>query len=806
MEFAGFYYPELLRDGLSFFRIAAQELGLTDEDARELHIQLLRAMAAHGHVANTRLDVVAGELLLPTAQLLDSVKAILAMLGLTTASASPAKAPMLLKLSEVTTVNKTDFVPPLAEFSTDSVPSITYEDLDGSDLDRTDRVSYCWGLESTQGGSDGVVDSSAPDIFQASSLSVTIGSSEGQYVFISTPGTNVGAYRIVEVVQESTPGIVRVTRMSGRSKDPAFQTASSLSWTLRAFTDNEADAVNTDSVYFSPWSSPVADDMLIVGHTQCMPDQIDLTFQTVASGIAGVWEYYDKEWSKFYPDAVTLEGGGTTLKFEVATLLGTKDATGAVVTVRCVLTGEEEICTGAFSSSLNVITTTGLLGQGTASLDKKDYEVTAEWVPFEDASDGTSDMTQAGSVTMASVPQTSLRAWASCEINEAEAVFFRYRIVSVSTPTAPSIDRVKIDSGGQYIYCEATQGETFGPTVVGNGDGTSGQSFTLPNTPHLDGTDEVEVEEASVWQAYDRVVNFNSSKPYSRHYTVATNAKGEATITFGDGVNGKVPPVGADNVRATQRVGGGDSGNVGANTVTVNGDGLAGIASVTNPRPAWGWRMQEGATTADLERVKRVIPASLRSGTGSKAIDASDAARLAVEEFVDADGVKPVARAVGFEEGMGPKTIKLLVVGAGGAVLSSDQRADLEEWFNGDRTARPPVAGRLVMNHRVYVVNYTPITVSIVANVVWPNGSAVAIQSALLSLLRPLALEGDEYTYVWDFEAEVSLSRIYTTIHNVHPAISDVPSLTVNGVASSLTLTGAQLPVSDASSLSISII
>lgn len=807
MEFAGFYYPEVLRDGLTFFRQVAASLGLTDEDAHEVHVQLLRAMAMHAHVANTRLDVVAGELLMGTATLLDSVKELLRLIGVETASAVPAVAPILFKLASPTSSDNADFIPPLAEVATDTTPSVVFEDLVGSALDRTDRVSKVYGLETEQSGSDGVVRTEAPDVFESATATVT-SATLGKYVFIETPGNNVGAFRVVEIIQASGPAMVRTVRMSSRTRSPGFQAATALAWTIKAFTADFSAEANTNGLFFSPWATPVAGDMLFVGHDQVIPNQIDLVMQGggMGAGILGIWEYYDKDWSKFYPTSVVDNGG--TISFVLTSLLGTTRVSGAMVEVECLLTGVKEWMSSIWFGT-NEGVTASTLGQTVVSTSVKDYRITAEWIPFEGQVDGTilggSAFAQNGIVTMEEIPQNADRAWSAVEVNEETSFFLRYRIVVVVGPTAPSIDRIQIDGDEQYMVRTATQGETIGPVVLGSGDGSASQTFDLPNTPHLDSTDEVEMDEAGGgnWEVYARVLNFNASKANSRHYTVEVNAEGVAQIKFGDGVYGKVPTVGVDNVRGTQRVGGDTNGNVGAGVLAVNADGLAGVTSVTNPRSAAGWRMKDGATTTDLERVKRVKPADLR--TRQRGINIDDIAGLAVREFVDADGTKPVTRAVAIEEGLGPKTAKLIVVGPGGLTLTADQKVDLELWFNGDRTTRPPTSGLLTMNNRVGVFNYQPLLITVVATVVWKNGNSAEIKAALLSLLMPLALELDQVTYVWDYEGEVSLSRLYATIHAVNPNIADVPTLTINGVAASLSLSGEQLPTSTSASILVNV-
>ena len=48
LPFAGFYYPEILRDTLALFRRNVEEIGLTDENEFEVHVQLIRAFAFVG--------------------------------------------------------------------------------------------------------------------------------------------------------------------------------------------------------------------------------------------------------------------------------------------------------------------------------------------------------------------------------------------------------------------------------------------------------------------------------------------------------------------------------------------------------------------------------------------------------------------------------------------------------------------------------------------------------------------------------------------------------------------------------------
>lgn len=802
VPFAGFYYGEILRELLDDLRFRRDELGLTDENDFEVHVQFLRSFALVGHLNNTRLDTVASELLFGTAKLLESLKRLLRFIGVELSSATPAVADVLLELSEVTTSDVADFIPELAEFATAGTPPIAFEVLQegGLPLDRTDRVSHVYGLEEIKTGSAGFVDTAAPDVFNRTTGTPFAADNVGDHLFVPRGiSANGGEFRVVEFINTNQ---VRLVRVPG-SDSPAFQTETGLDWSLKRFTPDYANEANTDLSTFSPWLDPVEGDLLYVGHKHMLANQLDVeNISAAASGITGVFEYYDDRNSVFSPSTVT--DNGSTITFGVNSLLGTVDRHGAAVVVRHLATGQQEVVESEWSSGVNRITTSGILGQVTVSTDLDDYSITADWIPMPNQADGSSDFTGDGSITF-DLPQDDERNWQATEVNLDDAYWIRYRILSISAPLPPTFDRLRLDQGDQYMVVVATQGETVGPQILGSSDGSANQEFLLPDTPYLDDTAVVEVDETGGgnWAAYTEVANFLNSTSTSRHYRLEKDAEDKATAIFGDGVNGKVPPAGTDNVRAAYRVGGDLSGNVGIDEIVNNADGVPGVGTVTNPRPAEGWRMKDGGTDSDIVRIKRDKPAELRTrGTAS---NAGDVVLLAINSFVDRYGTKPVARAYAIEGGLGLKTVKLMVVGTGGTTLTSQQKDDLEEYFNGDRYARPPVYGALTLNQQVGVFNFQPKQITVQATVRWPGGSGERVRNALLNLLTPLALEDDGVTYVFDFGGSVSQSRVYSEIHAVDPAITDVPSLLLNGSDASVELGDNELPASTAASITISI-
>jgi hypothetical protein len=807
VSFAGFYYPDILRELLLYFRRNRESIGLTDENEFEVHVQLLQAFALVGHLNNTRLDTVASELLLDTAKLLESVKRLMRFVGVELNSATPATVAILLKLSEVYSSDQTAFVSELAEFSTDGSPSIPFEVLEegGVDLQRNDQVGHVFGLQEVKSGV-GSVDTGSPDIFTRTSGDsfAQADADNGRHLFVPRGlQDNGGEFRVTEYISANQ---VRVVRVPG-STSPGFQDETGLDWSLKDFTDDYATEANTGGSYFSPLpATPVVGDAVYVGHPQVLFGQLNAVLESggAAVDLEGVWEYFDDSLSKFTPSAVADNGDGT-LTLTLTPLLGTTDRSGAEIIVEYLPTGATERLESVFAGGVNKATTASLLGQVAASTDIEDYSVTCDWVPLDNQADGSDNLEQDGALTY-NFPQDEDRDWQIAEVNLEEGYFVRYRVVSVGgSPAGPSLDRLRIDQGDQYLLVTGTQGETIGPQILGSSDESPDMEFELPDTPFLDATETIEVDESGtgVWVEWTRVSNFLTSLETSRHYIRETDSEGTATIRFGDGTYGKIPPLGTDNVRGTYRIGGDDNGNVGIGEVNTNADGVNGISEVSNPRSASGWRQKDGATDADLDRIKRDGPAELR--TRSTASNGADVEYLAVNDFTDTDGTKPVTRAVAFEEGLGPKTIKLMVVGAGGATLSSLQKEALEEYFNGDRYARPPTFGKLVANHRVTVFNYDPQVVPVQVTVTWPGGNPESIRNVLLNLLTPLALEDDGVTYTWDFDGYVSLSRVYSEIHAVDPAIEDVPVLKLNGIAASLKLGSTNLPTTTAGNITVNL-
>lgn len=592
----------------------------------------------------------------------------------------------------------------------------------------------------------------------------------------------------VPAVYFESPTALSVSRTDRLSKVFAYKAAPA------GYTDytSKANSQATPGDDWTPWSTPVAGDMLYFGHDSVMWNKLGMWFTTPGVNITGVWEYYDGNWQKTTPTEVELYPGGKLL-FNLNNYLGTNNRAGATIRVQYNETGAYEEKVSLWDGSKNYIITDGYLGQTSPKYNsgggsptsnaQQYYTVGSVWEALESPTDGTAHLSQNGDLEY-TLPQDLTKNWRKVAVNNATEYWMRFRIVEVSAPTAPVIQYARIDQGKQYVKAQVTQGRTFEEAPLGSSDGTPNQEFEASQEHFISETDTVTVE----GEAWTRVDNFLASKPTDKHYRVELGENDVAKFIFGDGVTGKVPPVGVGNISATYRYGGENDGNVGANTIVSDKSGLTYINRLWNPRPAVGWEEAQGSTEDSLERAKIAGPASLR--VISVALGPADVERLAIE-FTDATGAKPFGRAKAIEEGFGPKTIELLVVAQGGGQATGDQLDALSEYFNGNPYAYPPVEKHIVSNQEATAVNFTPKTIDIEATV-YGDVEQETIENALQQVIQPEALKDDGVSYEWEFGGEVPISRI---IHEIFSASDIITRVDLTTPASNVALLTRELPV-----------
>jgi hypothetical protein len=161
----------------------------------------------------------------------------------------------------------------------------------------------------------------------------------------------------------------------------------------------------------------------------------------------------------------------------------------------------------------------------------------------------------------------------------------------------------------------ATHGRTVADEPVFVSDGTPSQRFALSRAPvtHLLRQDqarrrrsapELEVRvDGALWEEVESLL---ASGPADRHYTTSIDENDVATVAFGTGARGSVPPAGA-RVQARYRVGLGGDGNVGPDTLTVFLTALPEVEAVSNPFAAEGGADRESTEEAKISGPGAVI-------------------------------------------------------------------------------------------------------------------------------------------------------------------------------------------------------
>jgi predicted phage baseplate assembly protein len=173
---------------------------------------------------------------------------------------------------------------------------------------------------------------------------------------------------------------------------------------------------------------------------------------------------------------------------------------------------------------------------------------------------------------------------------------------------------------------------TDNPIPGGVSDGTPNQMYTLSQKPVIAHSIRVSVNESggvtTHWLEVDSLAN---SSPADRHFVVQRDAEGAATIVFGDGISGLIPPASTSTtpvtIQASYRIGGGAQGNVPARTQfrpTATLPGNVTIIDAFNPLAAAG-----GAGGEDVDRARAFAPRLFR--TQDRAVTAEDFVDLTLQ-------------------------------------------------------------------------------------------------------------------------------------------------------------------------------
>lgn len=165
------------------------------------------------------------------------------------------------------------------------------------------------------------------------------------------------------------------------------------------------------------------------------------------------------------------------------------------------------------------------------------------------------------------------------------------------------------DTDGNYLYqTDITNAITVEGKVIGTSNGGKYQEFELPDNNIIEDTIDIYVNEGKGYEKWEKVKNFINSGIYSKHYRIKFDGV-KFRVIFGNGALGKIPSNVPNGIIADYKVGGGKTGNVGANTITELSQAPSYIKTTFNYDEAF----ELGQDVESLEEIRRNITSNFKT-------------------------------------------------------------------------------------------------------------------------------------------------------------------------------------------------
>jgi predicted phage baseplate assembly protein len=288
-----------------------------------------------------------------------------------------------------------------------------------------------------------------------------------------------------------------------------------------------------------------------------------------------------------------------------------------------------------------------------------DYAAPADaWEPFTVVRDGTDDLYEGGTVTLAAPEDWAPEEYGVDEASpvdgDAGLVWLRCRVETAGYEIPPQFDAVKLG------VVTASNRRTLENERLHLARGAEGPSGLTAQRYHFEHAPVLDAEITVGGEPWTEVADLQSSGPTDRHYVLDRAA---GVVEFGDGVKGRLPEPDERVIAERYVAGGGDDGNVPASAnwrfadgeTAADGETSLSALAVTPDGPATGGTDAESLPAA-FRRVKRDL------GTPYRAVTADDIeylvrhtpglrvgrATVLLADRPDANGtdVPPVARVV----------------------------------------------------------------------------------------------------------------------------------------------------------------
>jgi Baseplate J-like protein len=168
--------------------------------------------------------------------------------------------------------------------------------------------------------------------------------------------------------------------------------------------------------------------------------------------------------------------------------------------------------------------------------------------------------------------------------------------------------------------------------LIGTSSGSPSSQYELGETPVVDGSIEIYVQDGDVYSKWEQVQHLLDAGPTDLVFEVTSDENDRVLITFGDGISGQIP-VRFSEIRAKYIVGGGSIGNVSTGVLTTisylpgltenQTTAIQSGVTVTNTEVAIG-----GSNPESLDQIRISAPLSLRAN--NRAVTLQDFADLAL--------------------------------------------------------------------------------------------------------------------------------------------------------------------------------
>lgn len=213
-----------------------------------------------------------------------------------------------------------------------------------------------------------------------------------------------------------------------------------------------------------------------------------------------------------------------------------------------------------------------------------------------------------------------------------QTVYFTTDTDATSDPLVDGGTVTVFARSGRSILLVSDSTNEYGE-LIGTSTGLPNMAFDLLETPVVDGSVELYIEEGSSYSKWTQVQHLIDYGPFDQVFTANTGADDVVTITFGDGISGQIP-VNGSQVRAKYIVGGGALDNVSVNTLSTisyvpgltTNDLIAfqSVITVENFEVALG-----GSDPESLAQIRYGAPIALRAN--NRAVTLADFNSLALQ-------------------------------------------------------------------------------------------------------------------------------------------------------------------------------